>query len=271
MYAEYFTGGNDESKFSVDTTTGKLSCNPLDRELQSTYTLMISATDQGSPARSTAVQINIRVLDDNDNDPTFSQPDYTGSVREGATINTVVLQVAAVDPDEGINGQISYAFNNAAEGLFKIDNKTGVIRTAGQFDREKKSSYSFEVHATDGGLYGPRTKMVRVDIQITDVNDNAPVFEEIPFRVNISQTHALGQYVTKLVATDKDEGVNGQVYYSFPTPSVYFDLNRVTGIISTKQVLDPSAVRVHRLDVTAADGSNPALVANGKPATIHHV
>ncbi len=71
-----------------------------------------------------------------------------------------------------------------------------------EFDREKKSEYSFEVYATDSGLYGPRTTSVRVDIDISDVNDNAPIFDEIPFRADISQNHGRGQYVTQVSKRD---------------------------------------------------------------------
>ncbi len=72
-----------------------------------------------------------------------------------------------------------------------------------EFDREKKSEYSFEVYATDSGLYGPRTTSVRVDIDISDVNDNAPIFDEIPFRADIAQNHGVRQYVTQ-VRADKN-------------------------------------------------------------------
>ena len=67
-----------------------------------------------------------------------------------------------------------------------------------EFDREKKQRYSFEVFATDSGLYGPRTRSVRVDITIEDVNDNAPVFTEVPFKADISQNYRVGQQVTKV-------------------------------------------------------------------------
>ena len=67
-----------------------------------------------------------------------------------------------------------------------------------EFDREKKQRYTFEVYATDSGLYGPRTRSVRVEITIEDVNDNAPVFTEVPFKADISQSYSVGQQVTKV-------------------------------------------------------------------------
>ena len=67
-----------------------------------------------------------------------------------------------------------------------------------EFDREKKALYSFEVFATDSGLYGPRTRSVRVEITIDDVNDNAPTFDEVPFKSDIAQNYQVGQYVTEV-------------------------------------------------------------------------
>lgn len=126
------------------------------------------------------------------------------------------------------------------------------------FDREKKARYTFEVYAIDGGLYGPRSQTVRVDITIEDVNDNAPVFEQIPYKANISQNHGVGQYVCQVKAEDKDTGANSQVMYRLVTNTMYFEINPDSGTITTRQMLDPAAVMVHTLEVLARDkGQSP--------------
>ena len=120
------------------------------------------------------------------------------------------------------------------------------------------SSYSFQVFASDGGLYGPRSHSVQVDITIEDVNDNAPVFEQVPYRVNVSENHGMGQYVLQVSAKDKDQGSNGEVMYNFAAESAYFNMDSFSGVIVTRQSLDSAAVRVHRLEVIAMDkGQNP--------------
>ena len=73
-----------------------------------------------------------------------------------------------------------------------------VILPSREFDREKHSSYSFEVFATDGGEYGPRTEKVRVEITIRDVNDNAPVFEQVPFKAEVPPTFPIQGLVTEV-------------------------------------------------------------------------
>ena len=132
-----------------------------------------------------------------------------------------------------------------------------------EFDREKKSSYTFEVDATDGGQYGPRSKKVRVTVHVSDINDNAPVFEQIPYKASISASHSVRQYVVQVSATDKDEGPNGQITYSLARTSQYFEINRDSGTIITKALLDPGALGVHTLAVIARDKGSRSQSATG--------
>ena len=124
-------GGNYDNKFRLNSTTGQLSCQPLDRESSSLYNLTIQAVDQGSPPRSTLSTILINVLDDNDNDPSFQQEAYEAEIPEDTAVGTSVLQVQATDADVGLNAHISYSMNNDAQGQFRINNVTGVLTTAG--------------------------------------------------------------------------------------------------------------------------------------------
>lgn len=81
------------------------------------------------------------------------------------------------------------------------------------FDREKQSVYTFEVRATDGGRYDARSEKAQVQITITDVNDNKPVFTQYPFTVELPVYSQPGQELLKVTATDKDEGVNAEIVY----------------------------------------------------------
>ena len=71
------------------------------------------------------------VLDDNDNDPRFKKQLYFTTIAEDTPPNQSILRVEAEDPDLGPNSLISYAIDHNAEGLFRIDNATGIIYTAG--------------------------------------------------------------------------------------------------------------------------------------------
>lgn len=124
--------GNNGNKFSIDSTTGKLTAKTLDRETQSKYDLTVAAYDHGSPvALQGTCNITILVEDQNDNDPVFDTGHYSAAIPEDAPIDTSIIKVRATDADLGFNKRIVYSLANESQGLFRIDNKTGVIYTTG--------------------------------------------------------------------------------------------------------------------------------------------
>lgn len=125
------TDGNVNNKFSIGSYSGQLSSRPLDREAHAKYFLVITAEDRASSALRGICNITITVEDQNDNDPKFSQNRYTATLPEDALPDTTVFTVRAMDEDHGENARITYSLSNETQWLFKIDNETGVITTAG--------------------------------------------------------------------------------------------------------------------------------------------
>lgn len=124
--------GNIGNKFSIDLHTGELSARPLDRETQSRYQLVITAQDRGTPSPlSGSCNVTVTVEDQNDNDPRFIKPRYAATIPENVPVETIVLTVKASDADLGVNAKIVYSLANESQWLFRIDNRTGVITTAG--------------------------------------------------------------------------------------------------------------------------------------------
>lgn len=152
-----FAGGNVGAKFTLDSVTGMLSMSNLDRETVSKYALTISAKDRGRQSRETRCNLTVIVLDVNDNAPTFVRNQYTESqshngfqygspsgspayyyptryvttISEDVAPDSSVMSVKATDPDQGVNGRVTYAIAGETSWLFRIDNLTGVVTTAG--------------------------------------------------------------------------------------------------------------------------------------------
>ncbi|KXJ82442.1 hypothetical protein RP20_CCG013707, partial [Aedes albopictus] len=260
------SGGNIGNKFSIDMNTGALTARPLDREIHARYVLQITAQDRGSPTSHQGhCNITIRVEDENDNDPKFELQKYIATIDEDAPIGTTVLTVKAVDSDIGINARIIYSLANVTEWLFDIDSKSGVITTAGYFDRERQSIYNFMVVATDGGRYNARSQSVQVQVIIADVNDNKPVFDKYPFKEQIGALVQPGQTLLHISATDVDQGSNGEIVYSLnDNPNnAKFRINPNTGALSATQSLASENGRLLHIEVTARDKGNPPQVATG--------
>lgn len=228
--------GNTYEYFAINETSGELSTTrALDREQVNNFALIILCSDLGDPPRSSIVQLQLRVLDDNDHSPSFPTLHYQASVSEDAEVGTVVLVLTAVDKDEGLNGQTVYSLTDEASGAFTIDPVAGTLRTGHTLDREARSQYTFKAVARDCSTQGSRSTTVIIKVHVTDVNDNDPVWEQNPFDVFLSHQSPLNQTTAILRANDPDLGPNGSVIFSFAETQSIFSVNKYTGEIQLQQ------------------------------------
>ncbi|XP_072302038.1 protocadherin-16 [Eucyclogobius newberryi] len=257
------TGGDPDGDFQLHASTGALSTSQaLDRETTAEYNLEVVATDKGSPAQSTTVTVNVRVLDVNDNSPVFGRSSYTVEVSEDATVGTPVLEVKATDKDEAFNGKVLYFLSKEAHGAFTVDENTGHIITSAPLDREKVTTYTFQVLAVDLSPAEPRNNSAQVIVAITDVNDNAPFFLQDPLIIEASSKRSQRVLAT-MKAEDKDFGANGSVFYRFATPVKGFSINSLTGEIQATEPLTALTQAQRTLIVEAMDQGSPAQSAQG--------
>ncbi|XP_052313267.1 protocadherin gamma-A11-like isoform X42 [Oncorhynchus keta] len=240
----------------------------LDREQQQEVTLLLTAVDGGTPQRSGTVVIHVTVLDANDNKPVFSQTVYKVRLPENSPTGTVVVAVSASDEDEGANGEVSYEFSrisDKAAKLFSIDKKTGEMKVQGPIDYEENTEYEVRVQAKDGsGLAGN----AKVMIEITDLNDNAPVILIKSFNNPIPENVLLGTEVGIINVQDEDSEGNRQVRCSIQQ-NVPFKLNpsikNYYSLITTGE-LDREIISDYNITITATDEGSPPLSSS---MTIH--
>ncbi|VDN31146.1 unnamed protein product, partial [Cylicostephanus goldi] len=208
----------------------------LDREAVSEYNLVVTATDHGKPPLRAEAIVKVKVLDEDDNAPKFSHL-FHAEVKEDLEIGAPILLISANDPDESVN----HTFSIDDEDLtpFTIDKYTGQISLRRRLDREKEASYRLRVRVSDG-TWAVQTGAA---INVLDVNDNAPVFEEVRyvFIVNRSQVN---QTIGKVQATDADEGVNGVVYYRFDKDIRCLSIDVISGDLRLLCVPDKGAITV---------------------------
>uniref|UniRef100_A0A4W6FUB5 Protocadherin-16 n=1 Tax=Lates calcarifer TaxID=8187 RepID=A0A4W6FUB5_LATCA len=257
------TAGDPHGDFQLGTSTGALSTSrTLDRETRAEYTLEVVATDRGSPALSTTVTVQVKVLDVNDNSPIFSRSSYSVEVSEDAAEGTQVLEVTAIDADDDLNGKVLYFLSRETHGAFTVDENTGRITTAAPLDREKIASYSFQVFAVDLSPAAPRNSSAQVTVTILDVNDNTPFFIQDPLVIEVSSRRSQRVLAT-MKAEDKDFGANGSVFYRFAMPVRGFSINSLTGEIQATEPLGDLTQAQRTLIVEAMDQGSPAQSAQG--------
>uniref|UniRef100_A0A8C5JNI3 Protocadherin-15 n=1 Tax=Junco hyemalis TaxID=40217 RepID=A0A8C5JNI3_JUNHY len=279
---------NDYTTFFTVTPSGITRyltlLQPVDREVQQLYTFSMAASD--GVQESVPVTVNIVVIDANDNTPTFSNISYSVKIYTDMQPGEGVIKLTAVDADEGANGQIVYEILAGAQGDFIINKHTGLItiapgvqlvvgrtyaltvrasdcappaqRSSGllalgkPLDRESTDRYILIVTASDGRPDG--TSTATVNIVVTDVNDNGPVFDMfLPRNLSVQEEEA-NAFVGQVRATDADAGVNGQVHYSLAN---FKNLFRITsnGSIYTAVKLNREVRDHYELIVEATDGA----------------
>ncbi len=238
--------------------------NLLDREKQEEYNLILTAFDGGAPQKTGTVKINIIVLDANDNAPVFSQSVYTALVAENAPMGSLILKISATDADQGTNNQVSYSFSESSDSIldtFNIDLTNGDITVIGPLDFEKSKKYELNVVATDiGGL----TDTAKVMVEITDVNDNAPVINVISFSNPLPENSAPETVIAMLNVKDLDSGKNGQVR-CFINQSLPFRIRQSSSnfySLITDQILDREKMSEYNITITAIDEGSPSFSTN---------
>ncbi|XP_074505442.1 protocadherin-19 isoform X8 [Sebastes fasciatus] len=240
----------------------------LDRETQSHYAYEISAEDGGDPPKIGAVQLNIKVIDSNDNNPVFDEPVYTVNVMENSPINTLVIDLNATDPDEGTNGEVVYSFNSyvteKTRDAFKIDSRSGVITVNGLLDYETAQIYEIDVQAKD---LGPNSipAHCKVTVNVMDTNDNAPVISLLSLNtemVEVSENAQRGYVIALVRVSDKDSGANGKVQCRLQG-NVPFRLQEYESFstILVDGRLDREQKDTYNLSIQAEDSGSPPLRA----------
>lgn len=202
-------------QFRIDADTGAITLQAeLDYEDQVTYTLAITAKDNGIPQKADTTYVEIMVNDVNDNAPQFVSSHYQGIISEDSPPFTSVLQISATDRDAHANGRVQYTFQNGedGDGDFTIEPTSGIIRTVRRLDRESNPVYMLTAYAVDRGVPPQRTP-VHIQVTVQDVNDNAPVFPAEDFEVLVKENSIVGSVVAQITAIDPDEGPNAQIMY----------------------------------------------------------
>ncbi|XP_053723976.1 cadherin EGF LAG seven-pass G-type receptor 2 isoform X1 [Synchiropus splendidus] len=229
-------------QFDIDPDTGAVTTQTeLDYEDQVSYTLAITARDNGIPQKSDTTYLEILVNDVNDNSPRFLRDHYSGSVMEDVPVFTSVVQVSATDRDSGLNGRVFYTFQGGedGDGDFIIESTSGIVRTLRRLDRENVPVYSLQAFAVDKGSPALKTP-INIQVTILDVNDNPPVFERDEFDLMVEENSPIGVVVAHISATDPDEGSNAQIMYQIVEGNIpeVFQLDIFSGELTALIDLD---------------------------------
>nr|XP_061793015.1 protocadherin alpha-8-like [Nerophis lumbriciformis] len=238
----------------------------LDREKQAVVTLILTAIDGGTPAKSGSMTIVVNVLDNNDNAPVFSQSLYKARVHENIEIGTSIITLNATDLDEGQHGHVFYSFSAGGKekqtNMFAIDEKTGTVTNKKNIDFEDINAFELRVQANDGGS-SPLTSHTKLLIEVLDINDNAPEISITLLLNTVKEDATIGTAIAIVSVLDKDGGKNGLVNCKINN-DVPFKLesnykNSYSLVVGGP--LDRESVSVYNISITANDEGIPPLTS----------
>ncbi|XP_065411874.1 protocadherin gamma-B5-like isoform X29 [Chrysemys picta bellii] len=255
-------------KLSLDPETGEITVKePLDFEETRDYTLIVEAKDGGGLVIHCKVEID--VLDENDNAPEVTLASLASRIPENSVSGTVIALIKVRDRDDGENGKVSCRLQEDLP--FKIissSNNYYKLLTDSTLDRERTPEYNITITATDKGSPILSTQKT-ILLQISDINDNAPVFEKPSYTAYVSENNPSGASIFSVEASDRDLDRNARVTYSILSSNLqelplssYISINSQTGAIYAQRSFDYEQFREFEVQVKAKDGGSPPLSSN---------
>ncbi|XP_054073013.1 protocadherin gamma-B5-like isoform X2 [Rissa tridactyla] len=248
-------------KFVVEAESGTVRLQEaLDFEDSRGYTLLVEARDGGGLVAH--CEVEVEVLDANDNAPEITVLSVSSPVPEDAPAGTVVALLNVNDADSGENGQVWCELSGEAP-LSMVSSSVGSYKvvTASALDREQASEHRVTVVARDRGSPSLSSRASLV-LEVSDVNDNAPVFEEAAYSAYVSENNAAGAPVVRVRARDADAGANGRVSYWLAGGSAgaapYVSVEARSGAVYAQRSFDYEQCREFAVAVRAQDGGAPS-------------
>ncbi|XP_038547948.1 protocadherin alpha-3-like [Micropterus salmoides] len=209
----------------------------------------------------------VEITDVNDHSPAFPEREQIFEIGEQTLPGRRFQLHTARDPDAGINSIRTYTLTS--NEYFEVNiresdaGKIPFLVLKKSLDREQKDKHTLLVTAVDGGK-PQRSGTLNVSIIVLDSNDNRPMFSQEVYQITIQENVPICTSVFQMNATDSDESINSEVEYSLGKTlrqKVYdiFELDKLTGEIRIKGVVDYEENDVYELDVEASDKGTPPL------------
>ncbi|XP_066506577.1 protocadherin gamma-A11-like [Hoplias malabaricus] len=254
--------------FQIDENSGEIEVNSqLDHERASSYEMEIQAEDGGG--QTSHCKVMIEIVDVNDNAPVITVKSLMNPIPENIALGSEVAVLNVKDQDSGKNSRVSCSIpTNLSFKLQPSIKNYFTLTTATFLDREKVAEYNVTITATDAGT-PPLLSTATLNIQVGDINDNPPVFDEQSYSAYVAENNKAGTSICSVTARDPDWRQNGTVLYSLLPSEVngvpvssFLSINADTGVIHAVRSFDYEQFRSLKVQVVSRDNGSPPLSSN---------
>ncbi|XP_056328890.1 protocadherin gamma-A11-like [Danio aesculapii] len=215
--------------------------------------------------------VEVEITDVNDHSPSFHEKDLHLEIAENILKGTRFDLPTARDLDVGVNSIRTYRLGQNEHFDIEIrdseyGDKSPFLLLQKPLDRENKEKHILTLTAVDGGN-PPKSGTLNITVTVLDVNDNRPTCNRDTYTITLNENASPGFRVTFINATDPDEGVNGEVEYTYGRNAQrkihdMFELDKVTGEIRVKGKIDFEENEIFNLNIKASDKGRPPLNAD---------
>ncbi|XP_035262446.1 protocadherin-15b isoform X3 [Anguilla anguilla] len=261
------------SIFDVEEDSGNVITRVnLNEQPSTTFRLVVIAYDDGDPVKLNRTLVEITVLQPSVI-PVFIQEEYRfAPVSENAQVGKVVGTVMAA----AVNQTIVYSIVEGNEnGIFSMNNITGVISTASLLDYESVNGYTLRVQADSMSVVASnlrvtaKTNTAKVFIDVQDENDHPPVFTEKLYLGGVTEDAKTFTSVLQVQALDEDTGNYSAMQYRLVIPSMArkkdgFVVEPYTGVIKTAIMYRNMRRSYFKFDVVATDNYGKGLSSSAQ-------
>ncbi|XP_048461902.1 cadherin-16 [Rhincodon typus] len=251
-----------EGLFLIDREGQIYLTQPLDREQEAEYVLLISAEGSDGKLLDEPLELRVLVTDDNDNVPVCIPESYQATVREQQVQGSQLITLTAADRDDPRtdNARLYFQLHSQeprSDGklLFTVS-ANGTLTLANDMTNYTSLKYQLEVLVADlAGLSSTCT----VTVDVEEVNDNVPVFPQRQFGpFTVAENTDIGNVITTINVSDADYPVTSSwlVLYTIEAGNdehrfgISQDEHSNTGSLLLYKALDYEEVNEHRLVVS---------------------
>uniref|UniRef100_A0A8C5VN13 Protocadherin 11 X-linked n=1 Tax=Microcebus murinus TaxID=30608 RepID=A0A8C5VN13_MICMU len=235
----------------------------LDYESTKEYAIKLLAADAGKPPLNQSSMLLIKVKDENDNAPVFTQSFISLSVPENNFPGSQLTKISATDADSGRNAEINYLLDIDAPPEFNVDRRTGILTAVKKLDREQQEKYFFTALAKDNGV-PPLIANATVFVTVLDQNDNSPIFTHNEYNFYVPENLPRHGTVGLITVTDPDYGENSAVTLSILDVNDDFTIDPQTGVIRPNISFDREKQESYTFYVKAEDGGRVSRSTTAK-------
>lgn len=266
----YVSGGNGSAYLTIDKSSGWIVVKKQFHSIGQYYELKIKAIDRGVPPQLDETKLTFVVTGENIFSPKFTALSYQVIVPENEPIGSSILTVEASDEDVGPNGIVRYEISSGNIGKeFNIHPISGVISILRSLDFDTIQEYRLNITAKDLGFKSKETTAT-LTIILTDINDNAPIFNQTRYVAYLSENSPINSFIYKVKAVDIDSPKNAIIKYNINNKQMLplFHIDRNTGEIFSRDVFDYEEKTVYKLEIIA---ENPSSAMRNTTEVIVHI